>query len=224
MQSSAPNLCLVRRHPQHAGAHFLLSYVLRFAGLLQESGRQCDIAFSLDPHVQTNVLRTCAIPFLLQGQYGHAAEFLRIDGDSNFAKALSLHILVREGKINDAAQLGAPHIPGWGSYDMLLTCAQHKPEADIEILARNIQADEDPETNYFSATHLAYCGQNAAALQMLKKAIQGNYCSYPAMDSDPFLAGLHQETEWAELRSAAIQCLRKFLDATRNSGQLMGVR
>jgi len=40
---------LVRRRPDSAVAHHLLSYVLRYAGVLDEAGRQCDMTTLLDP-------------------------------------------------------------------------------------------------------------------------------------------------------------------------------
>jgi hypothetical protein len=74
-----------------------------------------------------------------------------------------------------------------------------------------VKPSDDPETNYFSASHLAYCGQRSSALEMLKRAIEGKYCSYPALDSDPFFAIVRSQPEFAELRSAAIACQAKFL-------------
>lgn len=46
---------------------------------------------------------------------------------------------------------------------------------------------------------------------MLKRTIRWNYCSYPAIDSDPFFASLPSKPEFAEIRSAAIACQNKFL-------------
>jgi hypothetical protein len=37
---------------------------------------------------------------------------------------------------------------------------------------------KDPEANYLAA--VAYCGQTDPALDMLKRAIKGNYCSTAA--------------------------------------------
>jgi hypothetical protein len=53
-------------------------------------------------------------------------------------------------------------------------------------------------------------GQANASLEMLRKAIKGNYCSYPAMDSDPFFASVRGKPEWADIRFAAIRCQSNF--------------
>jgi hypothetical protein len=74
-----------------------------------------------------------------------------------------------------------------------------------------VQASADPEVNYFAAAHLAYCGHSSTALQMLKRAIQGSYCSYPALDSDPFFANLRANPEFGGIRSSAIACQNNFL-------------
>jgi hypothetical protein len=76
-------------------------------------------------------------------------------------------------------------------------------------------SNDDPEVSYFFAAHLAYCGQAAPALQMLDSAVRANYCSYPAMDSDPLLANLRGRSEFAEIRSRAMACNRRFLSETK---------
>ena len=202
---------LVRRRPDSADAHFALSYVLRFAGLLEESAGHCETALRLDPQNTTSGLRSCAIVFLLRGDYPRALNFLNLDPDSDLVKALSIDMLVRQGKEQEALQLGAAHTPQWAGYDMMLACIQHKPAPEIRALAGAVQASDDPEMNYISATHLAYCGQTDAALEMLRRAIKGNYCSYPAIESDPFFTTLRAKPEFGEIRSAAIECQNNFL-------------
>jgi serine/threonine protein kinase/DNA-binding winged helix-turn-helix (wHTH) protein len=202
---------LVQRRPDSADAHFVLSYTLRFAGLLQESGSHCDAAFLLDAQTQTSGLRSCALVFLLRGDYPRMLNYLNLDRGSDFNKAISIDMLVRQGKEQEALQLGAPHIPQWASYDVLLAYIQHKPLAEIRGLTEAVQASDDPETNYLSAAHLAYSGQTDAALEMLRRAIKGNYCSFPAIESDPFFTNLRAKPEFGEIRSAAIECQNKFL-------------
>src|SRR5881628_1663840 len=94
----------------------------------------------------------------------------------------------------------------WESFNMLRACAAHRPLPEIAALASTVRPQEDPEVDYFFASHLAYCGQTGAALQLLKRAIQGNYCSYPAIDSDRYFVSVRAKAEFAEIRSAAIAC------------------
>jgi DNA-binding winged helix-turn-helix (wHTH) protein/serine/threonine protein kinase len=202
---------LVRRRPDSADAHHSLGAVLRYAGLLQESANQCETTFLLDPHTRTSGLRSCAIVFFQQGDYQRAMDYIHLDAGSDFASAMSISILLRQGREQEALQIGPPHIPQWPSYDMLLACAQRRPSAEIAALAETVQPSDDPEANYLSAANLAYCGQTDAALQLLKRAIQGNYCSYPAIDSDSFFASVRAKPEFAEIRSAAIACQKGFL-------------
>jgi tetratricopeptide (TPR) repeat protein len=206
---------LVRRYPDNPDVRFTLMYVLRFAGLLEESARQCDTAFSLDPKNPSLALRSCAMVFLLQGDYAHALNFLNHYRDhysgSDFATSLSIDILLRQGKEQEALQLGLAHPPQWAGYDLLLAYIQHKPASEINSLADNVKTSDDPETNYLTAGHLAYAGYPDAALRMLREAIRGNYCSYPSMESDPMFTNLRVKPEFADIRAAGIQCQNNFL-------------
>jgi serine/threonine protein kinase len=201
---------LVRRRPDNAEAHFTLSYVLRYAGLLQESANHCDTALSIDP--ANFVWRSCAIVFLQRGDYRRAMEYIHLDLGSEWSKRLSIDALVRAGREKEALQIeleeSTSNIAG---SSLLLACAGHRPLREIAVLVHGVQPDEPPERNYFSASHLAYCGQTEASLQMLRRAIQGNYCSYPAIDSDPLFANIRRKPEFGEVRSAAINCQKKFL-------------
>ena len=202
---------LVRRRPDSIDAHFVLSYVLRFAGLLVESATECETAFLLDPHAPTSGLRSCAIVFLLRGDYSRAMNFLDLDHGSDWAKALSIHILVRSGKNDEAIALGTPNMPQWNSFDMLLACIRQRPASEVQALAAAVKPSDDPESNYFFAAHLAHCGQTTRALEMLQRAIRGKYCSYPVMDGDPYFTNLRTRPEFADIRSAGVSCQKEFL-------------
>ncbi|MEG9437769.1 winged helix-turn-helix domain-containing protein [Edaphobacter sp. HDX4] len=203
---------LMRRRPDSADAHYSLSYVLRYAGLLDKAATQCDIAFLLEPHTQSSGLRSCAVVFLLAGDYSRAMDFVRLDSEgSNWRKALSIHILLREGKIEEAVRLGPAGIPQWQSFDMLLACAEHRPSAEIDKVADRLVPADDPETKYFAASHLAYCGKLNASLELLRQAVRGGYCSYPAVDLDPFFAGLRGTRDFAQIHTSSKKCQANFL-------------
>ena len=85
-----------------------------------------------------------------------------------------------------------------------------QPEAQIKALAAGVEVDDDPEVNYFFAAHLAYCGQTEAALRMLNLAIKRNYCSYPAMDKDPFFDQVRADPEFSNIRAAGVACHDNF--------------
>jgi len=200
---------LLHRRPDNADAHYILSYTLRYAGLLDESSTQCDLSFALDPHTQTSGLRSCAITFALRGDYQRAQDYLKIDPNSDFSKAILLTTLLRAGKEKEALQIGPPHIPQWKSYDLLPACIQRKSGPEVGAAIAQISAD--PEANYLAAANLAYCGQTDAALRLLKQAVAGNYCSYPAMDIDPLLDKVRARPEFAEIRSAGLACQQTFV-------------
>ena len=68
---------LVRRRPQSADAHFALSYVLRYAGMLEQSGQECNTARQLDPG--NFAFRSCAWTFLEMGKTDRAMDFVHLD-------------------------------------------------------------------------------------------------------------------------------------------------
>ena len=149
--------------------------------------------------------------FLLRGDYPRTMNYLRFDQGADFAKALTIDMLARQGKTHEALQLGSPNIPGWKSYDMLVGCIARKPSSEIAALAASVRASDDPELNYFAASHLAYCNQTDAAVDLVRRAINGNYCSYPAIESDPFFASVRAKPEYGDIRSAGRACQERFL-------------
>ena len=200
---------LLRQSPGNSIAPFTMSYILRYVGLQQEAESLCEIARSFDR--RDSHLRSCGVAFLEHGDYDKALDYINLDDYVNWNDALTIDVLLRQGKEKEALQIGNPGVGTWTSYDMLLACAAHKPAAEITALAARIQPEDDPETNYFAASHLAYCGQTSAALAMLKRTVQANYCAYPAMDTDPMFASIRSLPEYAEIRSTGMSCQNSFL-------------
>jgi DNA-binding winged helix-turn-helix (wHTH) protein/TolB-like protein len=199
---------LVRRRPDNANNHHVLSYVLRYGGSLEEAGRECDTMALLASKI---VWGSCSTTFMELGNYQRAKDFIRKDLSSEWSKAHAVEVLLREGKTEEAIKIGPPQIPHWDSYKMLLACARHEPEPQIKSLAAGVEIDDDPEVNYFFAAHLAYCGQTIESLRLLRLAIDGNYCSFPAMDLDPFFAKIRTAPGFAKVRAAAIACHENFV-------------
>ena len=207
---------LLRRQADNATAQFVMSYVLRYAGLLEESASHCDKAFLIDSRPVNVTLRTCAVVFFVRGDFPRALNYLNLDRETETGKAFRLEMLVRQGKTQEALAIGVPDVPQWtAKYTLLLACARGGSRSGVATLARDIRSAADSEENYLAAAHLAYCGETEAAATMLKRAIQGNYCSYPAVDSDPLFATLRATHHYSAIRAAGRACQETFL-AQRN--------
>jgi TolB-like protein len=200
---------MLRESPGSAISPFAMGYVLRYAGLEQEAENQCEIARSFDR--RGSWLRSCGVAFLEHGDYAQALDYINLDADANWNNALTIDVLLRQGKEKEALQIGRPSVVAWTSYDMLLACAAHKPAPEIAALAKHIEPEDDPETNYFAASHLAYCGQTTAALQMLRRTVQANYCAFPTMNTDPMFASIRSLPEYGQIRSIGLSCQNNFL-------------
>ena len=68
---------------------------------------------------------------------------------------------------------------------------------------------DDPETNFFAAAHLSYCGEVARAGALLSRAIAGGYCSAVTIDADPFFVKLRETSRFTALLEQARACRRR---------------
>jgi hypothetical protein len=68
----------------------------------------------------------------------------------------------------------------------------------------------DSEPLYFFGGDLAYCGDTAAALQLLRESIPRNYCASVAIESDPTFAAIRNTAEYRELLDGARACRSRF--------------
>jgi TolB-like protein/predicted Ser/Thr protein kinase len=203
-------LDLVQRHPRSGRAHQVLAYVYRYAGLLDESARECEQAIALAPNEFK--LRSCAITLWQNRNYQRARDFIRLDAGSQWANGATVDILIREGMHGEAAQIleRSPELRG-----LFLPCIRKTPRGEVErqvaALEPEVISIRDPEPKYHIGAALAFCGFREASLRLLRRAIEENYCSYPAMDNDPIWDNVRKTPEFAALRKKGIECRERFL-------------
>jgi eukaryotic-like serine/threonine-protein kinase len=215
---------LVRRRPDNASAQFILGYVYRYAGLLDDAAEQCEKAYALDP--KDYGLRSCGITFELLGKYDRARDFFHLDAGSVWVVANMGDILLHEGKAEEALQnykqsemLGARN---GGSRELELFLRHQsgpEPRAAAQQTESNVMSERDPEPKYWAATEMSYIGQNDVALRLLRRAVEQNYCQVYGLDHDPLLTNLRGDPEFATIRTAAVECQKRFLahrDATKS--------
>jgi serine/threonine protein kinase len=213
---------LVQRRPKSAMAHFALSYVLRYAGLLREAADECDSALTLD---RTNYqLRSCSGVFAQLGQADKAMEFVRLDAGSEYAAMQTAAILLGQNKLAGARQAiqRASASPLMGR-DLLQACLDYPQSSQCDSAAQTIEktafAGVDVEPLYSVGALLSYCGRKDASLRLLRRAVQQNYCAYTALQTDPLLVKFRGTPEFDALLATAKGCQTRFLaqrDQTRN--------
>jgi serine/threonine protein kinase len=220
-------LKLVQQRPESGEAHYALSYVLRYGGLLEESTRECEHAVSRDP---TNAMfRSCVQPLMLLGRHDRALDFVRLDRDSDWARTLTRVVYQRMGRRDDAraqhVQMAPAYFRGlapdsyYGLMDRCLEGAAPARQGQVsdEDMRVFLSAREDPEPLYFWAADLAYCGYTAPAITLLRESVRRNYCGVSAIEFDPAFAAIRNRAEYGELLGAARACRGRFHDHVRAS-------
>jgi serine/threonine protein kinase len=200
---------LVRRRPQSADAHFALAFVLRYAGILDQSAQQCNIARQLDPGNFT--LRSCAWSFLEMGKTDRAMDFVHMDAGSEWAAWVTPYIYLAEGNVTEAHD-AAKYMGKAPSYhkDLMEACTASPRPADLARIVRENEAsvmiEPDAEAWYRVGALMAACGQSEPALRLLRAAVQQNYCAYGALLDDPLLKDLRKETAFNQVLTQAGNC------------------
>ncbi len=200
---------LVRRRPQSADAHFALSYVLRYAGMLDQSTQECNTARSLDPG--NFAFRSCAWSFLEMGKTDRAMDFVHLDAGSEWAAWVTPYVYLAEGNVAEA-RASAKNMAKAPIYhrDLMEACTAAQRPADFAKIVRESEAsvmmELDAEAWYHVGALMAVCGQKEPALRLLKAAVQQNYCAYSALLDDPMLKDLRKETAFDEVLTAGANC------------------
>ncbi len=205
---------LVKRRPQSAQAHFTLSYVYRYAGMLEDATRECDTALQLDPG--NYLFRSCAYAFLYLGNPRRARDYVALDAGSEWSLYVMPSILLREGRVADARE-AAKKMSQAARYhrDLVEAVLGLRPASDLDRMAQEdsttLAVGDDPEPAYYQGAMLAYAGKRDAAVHMIRMAIEQNYCAYSDLENDPLLDKLRATPEFAGLLKAARFCQEPLL-------------
>jgi TolB-like protein/Tfp pilus assembly protein PilF len=200
---------LVQRRPRSADAHFALSYVLRYAGMLERATQECNTARALDPN--NFAFRSCAWAFLEMGKTERAMDFIHLDAGSEWAAWATPYVQLAEGNVA-AARESAKSMGKAPIYhrELMAACTAAQRPADMDKIVRETESETmiepDPEAWYHVAALMAACGQNDAALRLLKAAVQQNYCAHDALLDDPLLKDLRKQTAFDVVLTAASNC------------------
>jgi len=202
---------LLARNPDSSAYNFVMSYVLRYAGLYDEAQSYCNRALELDPNV--NSARSCATTFALTGDTARARVFLDTDPGTEFHTYGLNGILLREGRVDEAGQVMRQLANMTVRRAMLVVLegdAQASAEA-AEQTARGVSQDPDPESRYSVALWIGFAGHHDIATEMMLQAVRDGYCVARSLDVDPLTVPLRDHPRFAEIRREAERCLADFL-------------
>jgi TolB-like protein/tetratricopeptide (TPR) repeat protein len=200
---------LLASRPADARARFAEAYVLRYAGLLDESALACEAANAADPG--NLEFRSCGRVFADLRQYARAREFFDLDTGSGWNRMSHADLDLREGR-NEAA---AARLPGtaverWIPL-ILRTGSQEERDRTAADIESTSMASRDPENKYFSASWLAATGYPAGALRLLRKAVEANYFCVPAMDNNVLFDSVRKDPEFAAIHAEAVRRQKEFV-------------
>src|SRR5882724_9237827 len=206
---------LLHQRPDSGAVHLVHSYVLWYAGLLEEAESECEKTRSLDAGTQD--LASCGHVFIALGKYDRAREYFHLVSGTEYEKSGQVEILLREGKAEEALK-NLKSLPTTGVYGLQLLepCLQHQPPPNGGVGAQKIRsiamADYDPGFKYALAAVDSFCGHPEFAFRELRRAIEQDYCAYPQIETDPLLIKIRAMPEFAEIRSLGIACQQHFLE------------
>lgn len=214
VEDAVPQLrAVLATNPEHAEAHWELSYAYRFAGLLPESIATGERARQLDAHVK---LHSSAFnSYLYAGQYAKFLQSLPPDNEQAFIlfyRGFGHFYLNQREQATSFFERAYALDPSL--YTQIGKALSHSlsgaPEQGLKLLRdteRKLQERGviEAEGTYKVAQAFAVLGDRAAALRTLRRSIEGGFFCYPYFVNDPLLANLRQEAEFARLLAVAQQ-------------------
>jgi len=200
---------LDRAHQRRGDAELFagLGHVCRYCGLLQPALVAHQEARRLDPMISTSVMHT----YFMLGNYEQALETSASDYGYGMGLALAMLGRVEEAvSLLQQRELAKPWRLGKLYLTSLRTLLEGKREESLAVSEELMQATfRDPEGMYYLARQLAYLDQEAQALEMLSRAVNGGFFCHSAMLRDPWLDSLRTRTELKALLNKAQQLHRE---------------
>jgi TolB-like protein/tRNA A-37 threonylcarbamoyl transferase component Bud32 len=198
---------LTRKRPRRAELHLLHSQLLRTIGALDRAAEECEISHRLDPDLAAD----CAVPYIYLNDLPKARfELDRAPGE--FSSFLSGHVLLREGRVEEALPK-LKILPAGSNYEVVRNCWPNSstPACD-RIIAQSVSEFlqlPDPDAWYFGAALFAWLDKKDAALRLLEADAKRNFCVYPAVDNDHMFDKIRNTPEFQSTRQSAIACQQR---------------
>jgi tetratricopeptide (TPR) repeat protein len=187
-------------NPNHALAHYSLSYLFRYAGMLEESAKEAEEALALDSHYPH--FRSAGYTYFYMGNYEKALEIFEYDKGSVMYIAWKGFALFLMGKKKEAIKLfdKAISLEPEGHFGLHFGAIKNAVLGNVEeglSLARKWEQTDpyDGEVWYNIANTYALLGNKKGCVRTLKRTIEGGFFCYPYMIKDPLLKTMRGEPD-----------------------------
>ncbi len=208
--------------PNGADAHFVLSYICRYTGLLGRSIEEVEKALELDP--RNPRFRSVGFTYMYAGNYAKAHELFKQHEHSAAPIAWQGWALTLMGERDRAIECfdRAIAMEPDGFVALRFGSMRAFLKGDLEDGSRRIrQLDEelehrranDGETFYLMATSCAMLGDRSKSVRWLRSAVEQGFFNYPAMLQDPSLSTMRDDPEFQQVLTLARQKHDKFAAA-----------
>ena len=152
---------------------------------------------------------------MLNGKYDRGFAFLGLDPGSAYVYDAAGHAYLSAGDV-EAALESWSHLPDENTFvwerETVRKCQTGPLTADdVESVRRSMKAVTDGEIYYFTGQVLIHCGALDAGFEMVRSAIDRNYCAATGLASEPFWDPHREDPRFQEALRAANECRDRFL-------------
>ena len=203
---------LFQRTPDSAEAHYVLGYLYRYTGMLDEAVREVDRTLELDPGNRR--YRGAGWAYISHGDYQKAYDAFTLDPDGTVGiawRGMSLYLMGNRDRaiehFDRAAAIEPDTFVGI-RHAGISACLKGDLEMGHGLLRRleeRIPKDHDPEHWYLLAGAYGLMGDDAGTIRALERAVDGGYFSGPGFLRDPLLEGVRGDAGFERVLALARQ-------------------
>jgi serine/threonine-protein kinase len=208
----------LRTNANNAEAHWELGYAYRFAGALNESVAECERARQLDPQVKINSSALNA--YLYLGKYDDFLKSLPANNSvyilfyRGFGEYYKQDYSAAKASFEQAYRGDATLLPAEIG-QVLVLAMDHENAQGLALMREtehkvNERGVADAEGLYKVAQGYTVLGDDASALRLIRRVIDGGFFPYPYLVSDPLTVRLRHESAFPQLMNQARQRYEQF--------------
>ncbi len=200
-------------NPNNADAHFLLGYIFRYTGLMDNALNQMEIVQKINPHDTNDV----GVIYLYDQRYNDALKAFAPDSTNYYSLGWEGQIYLRMKKLRLAKKYLKKSIEiepnglfgNWAKAMLYYANGDNKGALNV-LKIINMKYVYDGEEFYNCANMYGLLGDEKDCIYYLNKAIKHGFYNYPLMLNDTFLKSVRNNPEFKKTLETAKNKSEKF--------------